>query len=634
MKFAVTLLQSLLVLLPLSALGQKAELNPLTTSPTTGVFFEEAPIVTIRAINRDMQTYVAPPAEFWSSVTPTANIDVTYIGFPANAQTAFQFAVDIWEMLITSTVTIKVTARWTPLDPGVLGSASAASLVRDFSGAPEPATWYPITLAEKLAGGDLNHVDSADINANFNSSQANWYFGTDGNPPSGQFDLVTVVLHELGHGLGFFGSMNVTGGMGSWGAGTGFPFIYDRFAENGAGQQLINTTIFPNPSAALASELTSDNIFFDGPNANAGNGGSPPKLYTPSTWNSGSSFSHLDEATFPAGNPNSLMTPAVGMAEAIHSAGDVTLGMFEDWGWTTTPPPPSSIKWEEVFGGTTPPAGWRVVDNDGSGSAFAFIQGLTFMGDTLNPQAGTSFWWSNFNNANGSGLIDEWLIGPRVPNIVDGDSLYFYAGAIDQGFDDSLRVFISTTDSLLGSFDSQIGYFKVEGPFGTWHEYGFDLSAFDGEDIFVAVNYFIVDGGPFGNHSDNVWVDHFLITTDNPTSVNEVADLLPDKFLLQQNYPNPFNPSTTIQFAIPENASHSNMHVSLQVFDILGREVATLVNEELHQGTYVVTWDASTLARQPDGRRLDSSSGLASGVYLYRLQTGNMSLTKSMVLVK
>ncbi len=172
----------------------------------------------------------------------------------------------------------------------------------------------------------------------------------------------------------------------------------------------------------------------------------------------------------------------------------------------------TAIKWEETFNTTTLPTDWTVVDNDGSGTFWEFRQIVTFTsGDTVNPQAGQSFWFSNFNNANTNGLIDEWLISPQLPMVENGDSLYFWAGAIDAGFDDSLKVMVSTTDTSLASF-TQIGYFKVDGPVGSWHQYGFDMSAFAGSQVYVAVNYYIVDGGPSGNYSDNVWVDHFTLT--------------------------------------------------------------------------------------------------------------------------
>ncbi|MFM6745841.1 MAG: Calx-beta domain-containing protein, partial [Dolichospermum sp.] len=107
--------------------------------------------------------------------------------------------------------------------------------------------------------------------------------------------------------------------------------IYDRFTENGSGQSLLDTSLFPNPSTALGSQLTSNNIFFDGSNANAANGGNRVKLYAPSTWNGGSSYSHLDEVF--NNTPNALMTYSIGFGESILNPGPVTLGMFKDMGW-------------------------------------------------------------------------------------------------------------------------------------------------------------------------------------------------------------------------------------------------------------------------------------------------------------
>ena len=94
-----------------------------------------------------------------------------------------------------------------------------------------------------------------------------------------------------------------------------------------------------------------------------------------------------------------------------------------------------------------------------------------------------------------------------------------------------------------------------------------------------------------------------------------------DHFNLAQNYPNPFNPSTKIKYSIPASG-----FVSLKVFDILGKEIAALVNEYKNAGNYEVNFDASNL---PDGR-----AGLASGVYFYRLQSGSAVQIKKMVLLR
>ncbi len=298
------------------------------------------------AEDKDYFTYVEPPLYFRSTpredLVKASTINVTYNGFSAPAQTAFQYAVDILEAEITSSVTIELIANWTPLGSGVLGSAGADYIVRDFLSAPLSNTWYAAALANKIAGSDLYPAND-DITANFNSNFSNWYLGTDGNTPAGQYDFVSVVLHEIIHGLGFSGSMTVTGAVGSWGYGTGFPVVYDVYSVNGSNQRLLNTGLFPNPSPALGTQLRSNNIFFDGTSAVIGNGGTNPKLYTPATWAQGSSYSHWDETTYPAGNINSLMTYAIGTAEAIHHPGYITRGLLKDIGWTITQPLPVEL---------------------------------------------------------------------------------------------------------------------------------------------------------------------------------------------------------------------------------------------------------------------------------------------------
>lgn len=286
---------------------------------------------------RDAFTQIPAPAIQPSALHKApATFIVEYIGFPADARNAFQQAVDIWSDLLQSNVPIRVEARWIALSTNVLGSAGPSGLIRDWDNAPRSGTWYPIALAEKLANVPLNRSDSSDIRARFNSSRNDWYFGTDGNPPAGQFDLVSVVLHELGHGLGFFGSMAVSGTQGSWGSNSGFPFVYDRFTENGNGQLLIDTGIFSNPSLALRSQFTSGNIFFDGPATRAAGQNSAARLFAPTAWSEGSSISHLNESTHPVGTINSLMTPQISSSEAVHHPGPLTLGMFADMGWTVT----------------------------------------------------------------------------------------------------------------------------------------------------------------------------------------------------------------------------------------------------------------------------------------------------------
>jgi hypothetical protein len=117
-----------------------------------------------------------------------------------------------------------------------------------------------------------------------------------------------------------------------------------------------------------------------------------------------------------------------------------------------------------------------------------------------------------------------------------------------------------------------------------------------------------------------IYVDQLQIARRTPTSVQYSA-ATPQGFSLQQNYPNPFNPSTRIQFSIGQENRRMDQaeKVVLKVFDVLGREVATLVNENLQPGNYEVTFDAA---------------GLPSGVYYYRLTAGGFSSVRKMVLLR
>lgn len=273
---------------------------------------------------------IPPPEEYlrWKdnpgARIKTATIEVTYIGFSVEAQQAFQAAVDIWETLISSPVTIRVEAHWTNLGPGALGGAIYTSAYANFTGAQKLNVFYPAALAEKMRGENLNS-DEPDIFAQFSNS-TNWHFNPATTPPPNTFDLVTVVLHEIGHGLGFASTFDVQGANGLYGlADTEVPIIFDVPIENGTGLNLIGS--FVSPSSNLRTQLTSANLFF---NSHTSFGA---KIYAPTTFDGGSSISHLDDNTFD-GTANALMTHAVAPQERIHDPG-VALNILEDLGWET-----------------------------------------------------------------------------------------------------------------------------------------------------------------------------------------------------------------------------------------------------------------------------------------------------------
>ena len=322
-------------------------------------------------------TFVPPP-DPRPQAGGGATINVTYTGFSAapQAQAAFAYAVSIWAGLVSSPVPIEVSADFTALDPSELGSAGATLYYTDTPNAI-PGTFYGDPLADRIAGAN-QAPGSFDITAQFNSN-ASWYFGTDGNTPPGQFDFVSVVLHELGHGLGFAGFAFESGGVGEIGAG-GVPSIFDLFTVDENGAALFG---FPNPSTALGALLThpfnplnptGPGVYWGGAQGVLANGGQPPRLYTPSTWEDGSSYSHFEEDLFPEGNANSLMTYQLAAAEAIHSPGPIVIGMFDDIGWAS---PPELMTNGNFSSGLT---GWMVfeppdiVHNSAAGGVFEYFK--------------------------------------------------------------------------------------------------------------------------------------------------------------------------------------------------------------------------------------------------------------------
>lgn len=333
---------AVMALVPISsAAAQKADPGD-ETEPADEMVFESGEMVDV-LLGDPADTFVPPQeaanldglmadAGVEGSALESSNCDgdilVNYNGFTPEAQEAFAYAAAYWSFLICTPVDIVVEATFAVLPPGTIGSAGPTASTRNFPNAPRQFTWYPIALANSLAGQDLSA--GHEINARFSSGH-DFYFGTDGQTPGDQVDFVSVVMHELGHGLGFFSAATVNAdGVGAVGA-QGSPRIYDRFTATTQGTRILD---FPNPSLPLGAALTSDDLVFRGFAARLLTPGFVyPRLYAPAIWRPGSSYAHLDEATFPAGDPNSLMTPFIGRGEAIHWPGTTTLGIFYDMGW-------------------------------------------------------------------------------------------------------------------------------------------------------------------------------------------------------------------------------------------------------------------------------------------------------------
>ena len=163
-----------------------------------------------------------------------------------------------------------------------------------------------------------------------------------------------------------------------------------------------------------------------------------------------------------------------------------------------------------------------------------------------------------------------------------------------------------------------------------WGQYGF-YDAFNLSQNWYASSYIAIDEGPIIDMIENyrsqlLWknfmanpeiqpmLDAIGFVSDNTDVSERIGNKIPGNYALKNNYPNPFNPSTNIEFSISKAGP-----VSLKVYDILGKEVQTLVDEEINSGNYKVTFDAH---------------GLSSGIYFYVLKAGGKVFTKKMCLLK
>jgi len=244
---------------------------------------------------------------------------------------AFKFGANLIGSMLSSAVVIKIQAKMIPMGgtavSATLGSAGPTTVFRDFAGAPLPNTWYVQALANKLSGMDKDPA-SNDINARFNSDvdgpvvlgTTTWYYGLDGNPPPGGIEFVTVILHEIIHGLGFLTLVDLATGNKFMGADDAF---MKHLEHHGA-----VPAMYPVMTSLqrIAASTSVNLLHWTGIKTVAANKGLHVAMFAPNPQQPGSSVSHFDEAT----TPLELMSPfANGVQHNIGMAAQV----LEDIGW-------------------------------------------------------------------------------------------------------------------------------------------------------------------------------------------------------------------------------------------------------------------------------------------------------------
>ncbi|MCG6187231.1 T9SS type A sorting domain-containing protein [Maribellus maritimus] len=284
--------------------------------------------------------FIPPPVEFSqlkSLSEQKSDIDVTFIDFPQSAKTAFLYAVSIWESILSSPVTIHIIARWDSLDNYIVSESRPSLNFRIFEGAPVPEVYYPVALVEKLLAEEVNPGKS-DIICSFNKNVP-WYLGTDGNTPSSSYDFVTSVLHEIAHGLGFYGFFKDVNGMGYFNNTSNLPSIYDYHVFNDLEQQISNKALFESPSVELHEQLTSNKLKLNHTNTVSDSQETLDWIYSPGEWVDGSSIYHFKEST----NRNELMSFETKKGKAIHHPGETTIKVLSEIGWESV-----SFTFEEI----------------------------------------------------------------------------------------------------------------------------------------------------------------------------------------------------------------------------------------------------------------------------------------------
>ena len=239
----------------------------------------------------------------------------------------------------------------------------------------------------------------------------------------------------------------------------------------------------------------------------------------------------------------------------------------------------------ENMEGTLPPSGWSIINNDSNFTfwqyTYAAIGGPSYPG----VKAIRLSWYSYVENV---GSID--VLKSRVYNNINPtDSIKFdWAYAQRPGYNND-RLVVKVSLDGGNTF-----------PYTIFDKMGANLGT-----TASSSSSFVPTAGQWGT---------FSICFANATSVNPMGTFTPLKYELSQNYPNPFNPTTNIKYQIAVSG-----FVTLKVYDILGKEVAKLVSENQKAGNHEVTFDAS---------------GIPSGVYLYKITSGNYTETKKMILLK
>lgn len=563
---------------------------------------------------------------------------------------AFTFAANLWAARIQSNVTITVNAKMDPqtctVSSAVLGSAGTTSVHANFSGAPVANTWYCQALANSLAGTDLN-PGTADISATFNSnlngsagclSGKKWYYGYDSTPPGTDIDFISVVTHEIGHGLGFQTFVSQSGVR--FGGGTPMDDQYmiklDRAGAVPSSYQAMTD------AQRASANIADPNLRWIGTNVDAmvasipltgGTSTTHARVHAPNPYVSGSSVSHFSTAV----TPNEIMEP--NYTGPNHNI-ELSLQLFKDEGWVVIPtcaPGTTTVNDTDTLTVNQTATTWNLkvkVGNTGS-----------FVANNVSAQLFGGPAWLSIPDANGA--YPDLAAGASSFN-TDSYTLNI-AGWPGGAFQVTLQVFWQ--DDCGGNHNQQVTVDLQPAPFLAVAISSFEASTANGKVQLAAtfqsnlnVNqisvYRATGDAPMqlldtlapAGASSFAYTDTKVtpgtryryqlgVTDPDGEFVSQIRTITVPRLetVLEQNQPNPFNPSTTIRFTLPSRGA-----ATLAIYDTEGRLVRMLLDDVVPAGTTAVQWDG----------RNNAGATVTSGVYFYRLTSGKFTASRKMLLLK
>ncbi|MCX6138779.1 MAG: T9SS type A sorting domain-containing protein [Ignavibacteriales bacterium] len=381
-----------------------------------------------------------------------------------------------------------------------------------------------------------------------------------------------------------------------------------------------NVTVSGSLTGSSAVNFTvTGNITCSGPNANVKFGSNGAKI----TGVTGKTFTLANGATLtpatnngaPPGTGNIITLTLVNMTFIIDNSAALTTVLFKNSGTTSIQNPPNSQVYGNLGFTTSSGAGPKTIS---FGENIAILGNLLWVGgSTTGIVTGDASAWT-------------WNLGAyKIRTLGNGKTV-----TVSQ-ISNSGIIITGTADTLFPGFSSY--NFVAPSNSNTKVSYtGANQVVFGGTYQRLAIagtgdfpltapatvkDTLILTSGNLNNSVYQVTVYRAPVITGGTisrtpitTGVEELKSSLPEQYALQQNYPNPFNPATTIEYAVPQQS-----HVTLKIFDLLGREAAVLVNGRKESGGYSVQWNAAAMP---------------SGIYFYRLQAGSFTETKRMILMK